>query len=128
MSIEDLQHAVGQLPQVAFPLKHHFADGAYCRELFIPKNGVLVGAKHKTNHLFLLVSGKCIISKDEISETFTGPCMMHTTNGDKRAIFALEDTIIMTFHVTDKTDLIEIGCEILEPDNCLPLWKIEGLN
>ena len=36
---------------VELETKHHFSDGLYARELFIPAGVCLVGALHKTTHL-----------------------------------------------------------------------------
>lgn len=127
MSINALQSAMLDMEQFKCPINHHFTDGLYCRELFIPKDVALVGAQHKTNHFFMLVSGKCSISKGSGSETITGPRLMQTIEGDKRAIHALEDSIIMTFHVTDEVDAVKIGEQILVPEqDILPQWAMIG--
>ena len=36
--------------------------------------------------------------------------------GTKRVTYAVEDSIGVTFHVTDKTDLDDIESELVEPD------------
>ena len=51
-NIYKAQNVMLSMPQAETETKHHFADGIYARELFIPAGVCLVGALHKTNHLF----------------------------------------------------------------------------
>lgn len=102
---------------VELPLKHYFADGCYIREIFIPKGSIYVGKIHKHSHPRFLLKG-CVEVFTEYDGVvvYTAPSFMITKAGTKRVGFALEDTIIVTVHVTDKTDLQEIETEIIAED------------
>ena len=123
MSIAKLQEAMQKQEQVDCPVNHYFSDGIYARELIIPAGSCVVGAKHKTRHFFLVVKGECLIADDGGCIRAEAPFITETTEGTKRAITAITDTILMTFHVTEETDIEKIGDEILEPEGCLPQWK-----
>lgn len=123
MNIAKLQQSMMNQEQVDCPVNHYFSDGIYARELIIPKGCCIVGAKHKTRHLFLVTKGHCLIADGDDVIEVQAPFTSETIEGTKRAITALEDTVIMTFHVTDETDIDKIGDEILEPENTLPQWK-----
>lgn len=124
MSVEQLQNAMQSLPQVDCQVKHHFTDGLYARELIIPAGVCVVGAKHNTNHILMVTQGECLISNNGLSERVTAPYMLETTKGTKRAITAITDTTMITFHVTKEKNVKKIGEAITEKeDKLLPQWK-----
>lgn len=113
LSVVEIQDDMKQLEQIELPVFHHFADGCYARELHIKKGDALVGALHKTNHHFVVSKGKIMVRNGDESIILTAGYHGITQAGDKRFIYGLEDSIMTTFHVTDLTDVDEIGCKIL---------------
>jgi len=113
MSVLDIQEDIKKLPQIVPDIEHHFADGCYAREMRVKKGTALVGALHKTNHHFVVSKGKIMVQNGNKSEILTAGYHGRTYPGDKRMIFALEDSVMTTFHVTDLTDINEIGRSIL---------------
>ena len=106
---DDIKHLPQQLPEV----RHYFADGCYSREVIMPQGFCGVGALHKTNHHFVLSKGKIYVKNGNLDHILTAPYHGVTQPGDKRLIYALEDSIMTTFHVTNLTDIDEIGKHIL---------------
>lgn len=91
------------------PLKHSFAEGVYVREIFIPKGYVLTGKIHKHSHPNFLMSGEVIVVTEHGGrEHLKAPLSMISKAGTKRAVMALEDTVWITVHVTNETDLEKI--------------------
>ena len=81
------------------PLTHHFSDGIYCREIFIPKGMVLVGKIHKHRHPNFLIKGKVmVITEQKGEEIIEGPCFMMSEGGTKRALYAVTDLVWTTIH------------------------------
>lgn len=109
-----LQDLMLDQEQVELHVEHHFADGCYARELHIPAGVVLVGAIHKTNHHWILSKGRVVVSGGEGEQEYAAPYHGQTYPGEKRAIYAIEDTVWTTFHVTDKTDINDIEKDILQ--------------
>lgn len=116
------------------PLTHKFAEGVYVREIFIPKGYVLTGKIHKHSHPNFLMQGEVIVITEEGGrEHLKAPLSMISAPGTKRAIMALEDTVWITVHVTNETDLVKIEDHViaksfeeydrfaLEKKNCLIL-------
>ncbi len=101
---------------VELPLNHHFAPGLYARELFIPKDVTLVGKLHKTEHLLVLTQGDVSILGKEGADRFIAPHTFVTKPGTKRVIYAHEDSVLMTFHVTEETDPEKVEAAIIAPD------------
>lgn len=91
------------------PLRHSFADGCYVREIFIPKGMIYVGKIHKFSHPRFLLAGTLLVCTESGgAEYMRAPSYMITPAGTKRIGVALEDTIIVTVHVTDETDIDKI--------------------
>ncbi len=105
-----------QMPQVETVVTDHFADGLYARELFIPAGVCLVGALHKTNHIFTVSQGECYAVTHEGKEHIVAPYTGQTRPGMKRVIYALTDTVWTTYHPTDETNPEKIAEQILETE------------
>ena len=95
------------------PLKHSFADGVYVREIFIPAGTLIVGKIHKHSHPNFISSGRVAVMTEEGPKEIVGPCTMISPAGTKRLVYAYEDTVWTTIHVTDKINLEEIEEEII---------------
>lgn len=109
---------IAQLPGAMFgdalPLKHSFADGQYIREIFIPKDMVLVGKIHRHCHANFLMSGTVVVVTESGGrEYIQGPVVMVSPAGTKRAVYTLEDTWWVTVHNTDIQDIDEIEKEVI---------------
>lgn len=102
---------------------HHFAPGVYARALIIPKGSELTGKIHKTEHLNIVAAGKIRVVSEEGAREVTAPDIFVSMPGIKRAGHALENTVWITIHVTDETDLEKIEDEVIARDYS----EIEGL-
>jgi quercetin dioxygenase-like cupin family protein len=121
--ILELEQALSQHPDAVFgdsdlcPLTHTFADGVYVREIFIPKGTVVVGKIHRFSHPNFLMRGEVIVvTEDGGREHLTAPRAMISPAGTKRAVYALEDTVWITVHVTTETDPALLVDLITVPD------------
>lgn len=102
---------------VELDVQHHFSDGLYARELFIPAGVCLVGALHKTRHMYMVVSGKCRVSSQYGNQEIVAPFMGETLPGTKRVIYAETDTVWVTYHPTDLTDIKDIEKALLSKES-----------
>jgi quercetin dioxygenase-like cupin family protein len=122
--LDEFQAQVIMLPPVDnMQTEHHLHGGVYSRKVFIPKGMVVIGAVHKTPHVFICISGEikvwsteapvCVMTSGDITESLPGV---------KRVVFTLEDTVIMTVHRVEALTMDEIEAEIVEPD---PMGKFD---
>lgn len=95
------------------PLKHNFADGVYVREIFIPKGTLIVGKLHKHSHPNFLLKGEVSVMTEEGPKRLKAPLSMISPAGTKRVVYAHEDTVWVTIHVTNNTDLEKIEEEVI---------------
>ena len=94
-------------------ITHHFAPGVYAREMWLPKDCLITGKIHLTEHLNILSQGHVSVSNQGESIELGAPCTFVSPIGTKRAIYAHEDSTWTTIHATDLTDPDEIEAEII---------------
>jgi quercetin dioxygenase-like cupin family protein len=97
------------------PLRHFFVPGSYAREIFIPKGTLVVGKIHRHAHINIVSLGRCSVMTEEGPQTIQAPSTWVSQPGTKRVVYAHEDTIWTTLHVTNQTDLATIEEEIIAP-------------
>ncbi len=123
--IERLQAAISRMPQVELPTQHYWADGLYCRVLPRVAGTLIVGKVHKREHLYIVCSGTVRVVGNGAPQTLTGPAVIVSSPGTKRAVLALTDATCLTVHRTDLKDLDAIERELLEED---PLALFDSRN
>jgi len=114
--IDQFQEILSQYPQIELETTHYFADGMYCRELFRPAGATIVGKVHKKEHFYIVLSGEVTIVNAGSRERVKAPKIFISPPGTKRAVYAHVDSICITVHRTDKTDIHEIERELVEED------------
>jgi hypothetical protein len=88
-------------------LTHHFSPivpeygcCTYAREMFLPKGTLIIGKIHKHQHLNFIMQGKVSVSTEFGKKEITAPAIFVSEVGLKRAVYAEEDTIWVTVHMT----------------------------
>ena len=80
------------------PIRHFFMDGVYVREMTMYKDTVVVGAIHKHLHMCFLLTGKITVVNEEETVDHIAPCLIVSTPGIKRVLYAHEDSIWYNTH------------------------------
>ena len=94
--------------QLELPVNHHFSQGVYARELFIPKGTLLTGQIHKFEQLNIMSKGEMSVLVDGVIKRVRAPFTVVSPPGTKRIAYAHEDTVWTTVHGTELRDLGEI--------------------
>jgi hypothetical protein len=115
--VQALQNVISQMPQYEPETKHTFHAGMYCREVWRPAGVIVVGKIHKKEHFYLIVSGTVAITTDEGVKSVTGPHLLCSKPGTKRAVYAETDALCMTFHVVDAKTIEDAEHELVEEDD-----------
>ena len=111
-----LEQEARKLPQVQLTTRHYFADGMYARELSRPAGTLIVGKTHKREHFYMVTHGAVAVVGDRGTEIYRALSILVSKPGTKRAVLALEDSVCVTIHRTDLTDLDEIEKVLIEPE------------
>ena len=114
--IDRLQTEMVKVPQADLKTEHYFSGGMYCRKLIRPAGTLIVGKIHKKDHFFMCAAGEIIAWSEKGMVTLRPGDIIESKAGTKRVTLAVSDSIGVTFHRTDKTDLDEIEAELIEPD------------
>jgi hypothetical protein len=112
-----LQREMLKLPQLELQTNHYFADGMYAREIFRPAGCLIVGKVHKKEHFYIVTKGRIAVTTDEGVREISAPAVIVSKPGTKRAVLAIEDSVCMTVHRTENTDIDVIEAELVEADD-----------
>jgi hypothetical protein len=101
------------------PIHKTYGCAAYARQIFLPKDSMVIGKIHRESHLNFLMQGHVKVMTEFGKKEFIAPCMFVSEVGLKRAVYALEDSIWVTVHLTKynkEADLDKIEDEVIAPD------------
>ena len=115
--IFELEEALLAMPQLELEVRHHFAPGVYVRELRIPAGTCLTGAVHNTEHLNVCVRGRLkVVSSTMPDKVVEGGEIFCSPPGTKRAAYVEEDTVWLTIHATEETDIDRLELMLVHND------------
>ena len=89
------------------PVKHTWVEGILYREIFNPKDEVILTKIWKKRHSFMLLKGDMSIMTERGNIRIRAPYQGITEVGTQRLIYAHEDCIFVTIHKTDKKEFDE---------------------
>jgi len=115
--IEKLQAEMVKMPQAELVTEHFFVPGMYCRRVFRSAGTLIVGKVHKQSHFFLCAAGEIIAWTENGMKRLQAGDVVECKPGTKRVTLATQDSVGITIHKTDKTDLDEMEKELIEPDD-----------
>lgn len=116
-SVDEIQAGLSQMQPYQPETNHYFHGGMYCREVYRDAGVLVVGAVHKKEHLYVIVSGTVRISQEgERAVELSAPAVIKSMPGTKRAVLSLTPVTCMTFHVTDAKTVEEAELELVEID------------
>jgi hypothetical protein len=110
---EQLKTIHGVMNGDCFPLKHTFVDGAYVREITMPKGVLLTSKIHKVCHPYFILKGDVSVLTEKGIVRIKAPFSGVTPAGTKRILYVHEETIWTTVHVTKEKDLVKIEEEVI---------------
>lgn len=120
--IQLLEAEMKQSPlQVEIETVHHFSEGIYAREIFIPAGVRLVGKIHKTAHLNIISRGAITVWTEEGQKYLEAPCTFIAQPNTKRVGQAHTGTVWTTIHAnpTNSQNLEQLESELIVPENNL---------
>ena len=115
--IDQLQAEMVKMPQLELQTEHFFVPGMYCRRVYRPAGTLIVGKVHKHPHFFLCAKGEIIAWTESGMRKLQAGDVVECQPGTKRVTLATQDSIGVTIHKTEKTDLNDIETELVEPDD-----------
>lgn len=107
-SIDELEAVMLEsFPVINCPVKHHFTDGVYVREVFLPKGTLATSKIHKTQHQFFILKGECIVWIDGVEKILKAPYIGVTEAGTQRVVYASKNLVWATSHANPDNETAE---------------------
>lgn len=108
--------------------QHFFAPHLYARALTRPAGALIIGHRHRTEHLNILLKGKLRVHMDGEVREITGPSLPFISKaGCRKATYAVEESTLITFHPTSETDLDKLEDELVEKSPIFQEMEAEGI-
>ena len=110
-----IQNTLKDLPQEErMKVTHHFSNGVYGRELFIPAGTIVVGEIHKHENMNVLSQGTLTVATEEGVKLLKAPYTVVSPPGTKRVGYAVTDCVWTCFHsVGEERDLEKIESQTI---------------
>ena len=95
---------IGQ-PEFDCPVTHRFGPGVYIREVFMPKGAFIIGHRHKTTHLNVMLTGVIGLINDDGTETLLHAPQTFVAQPGRKSAYIYEDVVWQNIHATTETDI-----------------------
>jgi len=106
----------GKAAEAINPLKHSFGNGCYIREITMPANQIIVSKIHKYTHPYFILKGEVSVLTEDGPVRLKAPYYGMTPAGTQRLLYIHEETVWVTVHVTNKTNVDEAVEDVTAPD------------
>ena len=106
--VSALETEMRKREQIDIPVKHHFSQGVYAREITIPAGTLLTGKIHKFTQLNILSFGEISVLTEDGVKRVSAPFTVVSPPGTKRIAYAHSTCVWTTIHGTNETDLEKI--------------------
>lgn len=112
--IKELEALMVGLPQVSCDVNHFFSGGIYIRQVRLKAGSLVMGHRHKTEHLNIMLTGKMRLYRENGGfDDLTAPVVVTAQPGRKVA-YVFEDTIWLNLFPTTETDVETLEAEYLD--------------
>lgn len=91
--------------QVDCPVTHRFGPGIYIREVFMPKGAHIIGHRHTTPHVNVMLTGVIGLLNDDGTETILTAPQTFVAQPGRKIAYIYEDVVWQNIHATDETDV-----------------------
>jgi quercetin dioxygenase-like cupin family protein len=93
-----------QLEDLGGEITHHFSDGLYAKESFVPAGTAIMKHTHDFSHLSILAKGRVAVMKGDVIEIIDAPACIEVKANVVHGIKAMSDCVWFCIHATDEKD------------------------
>lgn len=95
---------------------HHFSDGLYAKEAFVPEGTAILKHTHDFSHLSILAKGKVVVMAGDDATVVDAPACIEIKAGVTHGIKALTDCVWFCIHATDEKDPSKVDEILIKGD------------
>ena len=128
LNVQELGKFLETQEQVECPITHAIFGGVYVREMFIPKDTLIIGKRHRLETCNMLISGTISIYMGPHLpvKRITAPSIFKSEPFGQKMGYALTDVIFVTVHPTEETDVEKMEEILTIPeDEYIKILEIE---
>ena len=85
-------------------ITHHFSDGLYAKEIFVPAGAAILKHTHDFSHLSILAKGKVAVLVGDEIQIVNAPACLEIKAGVTHGVKAIDDCVWYCIHATDEKD------------------------
>ena len=112
--VEKLEAAFLKEEQSDCPVRHHFGPGVYIREVTLPANSYIIGHRHNSPHLNVMLEGRLtLINADGTHTELVAPQTFVAPAGRKIA-YIHETVRWQNIYATEETDVEALENQLLD--------------
>jgi hypothetical protein len=117
-SMQTIKATLAALPQYEPESTMYFHGGMLMREVWRPAGVMVVGRRHKKEHLYIILEGRVAITDGNGAKAVeAGPgTVIKSMPGTERAVYALTDARCLTVQRCDATTMEGAERELMEDD------------
>jgi hypothetical protein len=97
-------------------ITHHFSDGLYAKEAFVPAGTAIMKHTHNFSHLSILAKGKVAVMKCDVIEIVDAPACINIEANVVHGIKAMSDCVWFCIHATDEKDPSKVDDVLIKGD------------
>ena len=102
---------------------HHFSDGVYAREIFLPEDTVVIGKIHKTKSLNIISAGCGFVYTALRRFEFEAPYTFESFEGEQKIVYSITDVVWTSIHPTNKNKVEDVEKEVIATNYDNELFK-----
>ena len=104
------------LKELGGEITHHFSDGLYAKESFVPAGTAILKHMHDFSHLSILAKGRVAVMKGELIEIIEAPACIEIKANVVHGIKAMSDCVWFCIHATDEKDPSKVDEILIKGD------------
>lgn len=93
-----------QIEDLGGEITHHFSDGLYAKEAFVPVGTAILKHTHDFSHLSILAKGKVAVMTGEKIDIVEAPACIEIKANVTHGIKAITDCVWFCIHATNEKD------------------------
>lgn len=97
-------------------LKEHFVEGAYIRELFIPKDTAIVSKIWNKTRMWIIATGEVTFTTEMGTQRVKAPYTKIVPHGSKVALYTHEDTLWFAITGSKATNSDDVEKDVIAKD------------
>jgi hypothetical protein len=113
-TLDNLESYLQGLPQIAADCVHAFAPGIYIRQVTLQAGSFVMGHRHRTAHLNVMLSGRLTMFNDDGTRSELSAPVVCVAQPGRKVAYVHERTVWLNIYATTETDVEKLEAELLD--------------